>query len=443
MAQVMPVAPVTHIQAPPPAADPRLVARPNCLGEEVYNALAWPLLALEGVIFHPRGLAIGVPAPRFGSCIYMVIEVEKDGRRYDFKVYQVAREGEASMWLDAMSHASAGVGRRGMSSTKPVKVEFRNHSQFNPAKGEEGRPARVLGGQLLVRREIKINDVKLPFLPDDINFFVYPATWDRRSRISVESIVSAHGWKGMMSWDMCRRGGVDSKGHRSGPLHDVWVNDRTKEIYMPMDGQEAYLVVDFDDENVDMKVEVPARTDASAIPPFGFQWDLPKSGCKIKGIVFEYPKEVTLRHLTSTDGAASLGGSRTLHIKTTIQLDDVPFGTRFKEMTVDPVRLDLNGGRGGSAADAFPHLLDVVRQVMAQESRPLVPPDPVTHLPIWTDAQSDSSDESKDREDYVKTSHPPPPAANAPSMAGDPSTPPPPYSDPPSYSDPTQPMFVV
>ena len=416
-------------QAPFRSIDSRLIGCPQTLGDEVYNALAFPMLNLPGVIFHPRGRAIGVPVKGFyglHSDIFLAIEVEsgldshgrplKHGPPFDFKLYQVFKPRQKSYWLDAMAHEGAGVGmgigtkalRRPGPAIEALKVEFRNHVTYDETlKRDVGLPKRVLGGALDVRREIKINDKMMPFLPANVRFYLYPGVWANKRRLSIDTVVRAHGWSGVMSWPMCRHGATDSKGQWKGPLHDVWVDDSTEEIYMPLisangDTYDAYLVVDFDDDNVDMKVIVPVRTPESPLPPFSYQWSLPSNpDCKIKGHVYDTPKQVSLKHLTATHDPrqpdpsrkkAHIGDTKTMLIKMMIQLDDVPFSTLFDQMILDPVALDFGRGCCVSADDTFPHLMSIIQQCQKNAKRTregdavqaLVPVPALESVPAWS-----------------------------------------------------------
>jgi hypothetical protein len=413
-----------------------LIAVPRSKGDETYNALAFPMLGLPGVLFHPKGRAIGVPIKGFDGSfsivapIYLAIEVESGldrhgrpipgGPPFDFKLYQAFRPTQGPLWLDAMAHEGAGVGLG--TGSKPLKVEFRNHSTYSSRTGlTKGTPKRVLGGQLDVSREIKINDKMMPFMPNDVCFYVYPGDWDLARRLSVDTLVRAHKWSGMMSWTQCRYGCQDSKRQWAGPLHDVWVDDHTEEIYIPIPGHDAYLVVDFDDSNVDMKVVVPVRQDSDPLPPFAFQWTLPGSGCKIKGKVYDTPRQVALMHLTrssSGDGRYSASvGEDPLHlkIKMMIQLDDVPFDTLFSHMILDSIPLNFEGGRRVSAGDVFPHLSSIIQQTQAnlrriEKGEPeanLIPVPPLPDLPAWRPGfdLAKSSDPGVDTENDAHDPH--------------------------------------
>lgn len=327
----------------------------------------------SNVIFDPLRRAIGVRAKGIAPFIWLAIEVEDDGRCFDFKLYQEVVEGQSSLWLDAMSHTSAGVSRRS-TEQKAIKVEFRNYSDFFQGRGESGAFRQVLSNQLWVRREIKIDDVHLPFMPSDMTFFTYAGQWAERS-LSVDAITRKHGWKGMMSWRDCQR-----------CLSKVWINQATEEIYFAlMDRPRTYLVVDFDNDNVDMKVNILVDHEDDPLPSTSFQWNLEGSSCKVKGRLYHIPKKVRLGHLDN----GRITEEKDVLLKMSIQLDDVPFGTLFKEMQVFPVDLNLQSAQEVSAADAFPHLLKIVRGLSS--SHPSLPSSPpLSDLPIFHSSPKDS-----------------------------------------------------
>jgi hypothetical protein len=128
------------------------------------------------------------------------------------------------------------------------------------------------------------------------------------ARTSVEDIVVPAGWVGMMNYSACKSKLDKSK---------VSFDDRTEEVFFTIPtSDQINLVVDFDKRDADIKAMVILPT-----PKFVGMTMQTKAG---------YKKFYSVMHSIAKPVC---GGSK--HSFFEVQLDDVPFGTYFRDMFLD------------------------------------------------------------------------------------------------------------
>lgn len=152
----------------------------------------------------------------------------------------------------------------------------------------------------------KITDI------DPTKLFVKTYTITNVVKTNLDAIVSAGGWVGSLDYAGCKR-----------ILHKdrVAFDDSTEEVFfgVPASGQ-VNLVVDFDKGNVDMKAIV-----ISPEPKYhGMHMYTSAGHKKFYSVMYNIPKPMCR-------------GTRSAFLE--VQLDDVPFGTFFRDMLLDVFEL--------------------------------------------------------------------------------------------------------
>lgn len=232
------------------------------------------LLALHPTAFGNRSEErFYLPLPHIGP-VTLAIEYEKAA--VDVKLY--VTQPNTSLFLD-------------MALTTPT-----NHvTKVRRRDVSDGIP---FYSNMVFYQEVKLNDV--PFWEDLNQLQLMVMTKKLEEEVNLDKVVSNHGWKGAMGWR-----------DASAKLHGVELDRQKEEIFMPMPG--SFVVVDFDADNVDMKVavlDVPENANMS--------FDLTLFGNDVKKTseVFRPSKNVLGKYV----------------VQRMLELDDVPFGTAFKDM---------------------------------------------------------------------------------------------------------------
>jgi hypothetical protein len=146
--------------------------------------------------------------------------------------------------------------------------------------------------------EVKLNDV--PFWEDLNQLQIMVMRKKVEEEVNLDTVVSRHGWKGAMGW-----------GDASVKLHGVELDRKQEEVFMPMPG--SFIVIDFDKDNVDMKVVVLDIPENASMT-----FDLTLHGNDVKK--------------TSQVYRPSMMALGKYPVQRKLELDDVPFGTAFKDM---------------------------------------------------------------------------------------------------------------
>eukprot|EP00879_Flechtneria_rotunda_P002735 GHRR01002942.1.p1 GENE.GHRR01002942.1~~GHRR01002942.1.p1 ORF type:complete len:411 (+),score=107.49 GHRR01002942.1:318-1550(+) len=250
---------------------------------------------IPGALFNTvdRRAYLPLPSPTLSpGVVYLACEYEKDA--VDLKVYIC--QPNTPLYVDL-----AMIGRQ------HTKVRRRVYS---------GGKAIMPG--LTAYEEIKLDDV--PLSTDLRQLLVL--CFDKHLLWSGDSdrVVSAHGWKGALGFQQACR-----------TLHSVEIDQSEQEIYMKifdntpeaaMQPPEALLLVDFDKDNVDIKLAVldsPASVDKA--------WDLTinsRQTVKKTSEIFVPPK-------------AKLGGK--VQVSRICELDDVAYGTSFSNIVFHKFQL--------------------------------------------------------------------------------------------------------
>eukprot|EP00026_Physarum_polycephalum_P014149 Phypoly_transcript_14628.p1 GENE.Phypoly_transcript_14628~~Phypoly_transcript_14628.p1 ORF type:complete len:187 (+),score=30.60 Phypoly_transcript_14628:417-977(+) len=146
-----------------------------------------------------------------------------------------------------------------------------------------------------------MNDVPFSVLsePGALSFFVFQK--HKVSEYSLDVVVEDHGWEGAMDWPTASKA-----------LKEVELNMETEEIFIKRD--DAFIVVDFDDNDVDIKCLV-LDTKENAEVAYDFLYTGPD--VKKTSEVYIPAKPI-------------LNGKYQIQRK--LELDDVPFGTPFDMM---------------------------------------------------------------------------------------------------------------
>jgi hypothetical protein len=214
-----------------------------------------------------------LPLPHLGP---VVLALEYETAALDVKLY--ITQPNTGLYLD-MSLATA---------TKHV-------TKLRRREGTSGVP---FYGNMVYYEEIKLDDV--PLWEDLSRLQIMVMRKKVEEEVNLDTVVSRHGWKGAMGWR-----------DASAKLHGVELDRQKEEVYMPMPG--SFIVVDYDADNVDMKVVV---LDIPENASTGF--DLTLHGNVVKK--------------TSQIYNPSIMALGKYLVQRKLELDDVPFGTAFKDM---------------------------------------------------------------------------------------------------------------
>ncbi|KAJ3280857.1 hypothetical protein HK104_000358 [Borealophlyctis nickersoniae] len=208
----------------------------------------------------------------------LVLGIEFEGNGVDVKVYQIAPA--TNIHLD-------------MALTTAHKTKIRRRSCTTPTP--------IKSTSLSYYEEIKLDDV--PASADFSQLVIWQFKKEVVETLSLDSVVREHGWKGAMSFTTASKA-----------LRGVQIEQAEEAIYMPLAQGNCFLVVDFDESDVDMKclvLDTPANANTA--------YDL-----AIRG---PYNKKTSDVYVPSKP---VLGGKYRATRRT--ELDDVPYGTSFGTM---------------------------------------------------------------------------------------------------------------
>lgn len=189
-----------------------------------------------------------------------------------------------------------------------------NHANSLVRRRNVKNPFTVHGYQ--VYEEIKMNDIPFSVIgkPGRVLFFAF-----QKTLVSEEDLgktVVRHGWAGSMGWVTA-----------SATLKEVELDRKEQEIFMKKD--DSFIVVDFDQGNVDMKclvLDVPQNSEVA------YDFLLKGEDVKKTSEIYSPPKKIL-------DGKYS--------VQRKLELDDVPYGTPFANMiwykyrVTSPMQVDI------------------------------------------------------------------------------------------------------
>lgn len=171
-------------------------------------------------------------------------------------------------------------------------------------------------GPLVVYEEIKVDDLSV--MADFSNLVIQWGSRRFLDRVALDIITTRYGWKGRLSFPDAAR-----------VLHGVQIDHSTQSIFMPW--EDWVLVVDFDPQGVDMKALVPdSPVNRSRFFDMGYRGGVVKKNFDL----YQPPRFFVGQAMSRR-----------------VELDDVPYGTLFKDMFLDRYEL------GSVSARAFTDLI--------------------------------------------------------------------------------------
>jgi len=246
---------------------------------QTYRSLRGLLGQTPGLMVNDpeQRLYIPVPVPEFQGAVYLGMEYDSKG--VDFKIFLT--RPDLPLFVDMAMHGRPN-----------TKVRRTTHP-----KGKAIVPG------LIAYHETKLDD--LPYTTDFNSVCVYIFDSTFLNATPTTQVVSAHGWRGALNFESASR-----------VLHGVDIDPHEKEIFMTIERNESMLVVDWDKDDVDIKLAVIASAEANSK---GFDLTIKGQECKKTSTLFMPPKPI-------------LGGR--YHIARLYELDDVDFGTSFSAIEV-------------------------------------------------------------------------------------------------------------
>eukprot|EP01006_Ploeotia_vitrea_P004996 TRINITY_DN116007_c0_g1_i1.p1 TRINITY_DN116007_c0_g1~~TRINITY_DN116007_c0_g1_i1.p1 ORF type:complete len:399 (+),score=34.47 TRINITY_DN116007_c0_g1_i1:33-1229(+) len=246
-------------------------------GIKSYHTVKTELLAaqLPGALFDDKKKHLYVPVTAVGAGVYAGVEFEEEG--FDFKVFITQPNLACDIcWTE----------------TQSTKIRRRSWK----------KPKQIVPG-LDAYEELKMDDVPGGADLARINIFCFDRSAEPVHHTDLAKIVEKHGWQGAMNFNECR-----SK------LKGVEFNVKEEEVIFPLEGEFAKLVVDFDDDNVDMKVWVCESPEMST---HAFDLTLSHQEVKKTSSIYSPPRIQREKY----------------RVARRLELDDVPYGTAFKDMS--------------------------------------------------------------------------------------------------------------
>eukprot|EP00127_Corallochytrium_limacisporum_P000118 Clim_evm1s5 gene=Clim_evmTU1s5 len=277
---------------------------------------------------HPQKKRLYVPCMQSGpnAPVCMGIEYERDC--IDVKFYTIDPSATSSLFIDMvnddeemndMIHRCANLIRRRQGKPekkredKASKLRRRQYDvtpQHIECFDKERQPFR-----LPVFAEIKMDDVMIgtKFELISVLFFVSQL----RFSLGMDEVVKNCGWAGAMSWQQCRK-----------KLINCAFDDPKEEIWMELPGHQdapCRAIVDYDPDGCDIKIAVLQN----AAGAHNVTYDL-----TIRNPVV---KKTTLVYKPARTKCAGK-----YPVVREVELDDVPFGTQFRDMTVTEYSIQLH-----------------------------------------------------------------------------------------------------
>ncbi|KXZ46896.1 hypothetical protein GPECTOR_39g390 [Gonium pectorale] len=253
-----------------------------------FSSLRTMFAAMPGFLTNDVNHACYIPIQESNGLIYVGVEYEANGK-IDFKVY-LTRPG-APLYLDMLVLS-------GRQYTKVRRRLYKDGHMVTPG--------------LVVFEELKVDDVPLNMDFNQLGLIVFDS--QQLSRTNADQVVTAHGWKGAMTFAMATK-----------VLHNVEIDMHNQEIYMTVDPGETLLLVDYDKDDADIKLAVLANPSTT-----NKAYDLTVRGQNVKKMTELYVPPVP-----------KLGGR--VQVTRLFELDDLQYGTRFEDIEI--LRYQLSNPR--------------------------------------------------------------------------------------------------
>lgn len=190
-----------------------------------YASLRQVCATIPRAVFEDQKHHVYVPIQEFGGHLYVAVEYEYKGTlpvALDVKLYTTVPN--APLFVDM-----AVVGR------ECTKLKRRSY----PA-------GQLLIPGIVVYEEIKLDDISISTNFDQLLVFCFEKTV--LGKVNLGNIAKEHGWKGKLGYNEAKQ-----------VLKDIVVDDKEQEVYMAVDAErDCMLVVDYDKEDVDIKLGVLA-----------------------------------------------------------------------------------------------------------------------------------------------------------------------------------------